>query len=280
MNTDITQSINSKQDIYEKYKDMFTTEKNDLITMDSFYQLLIAEMQNQDPLEPTTNTEFISQMATFTSLQAQQDNFTMQQQNYANSLVGMTVAVSEDGSNLTQGVVQYVTYGDEIKVNVDGKNYLLSQVKQVYGTAGGTAGSQIGDYGAFAASILGKDVTVQSADSTGAFVYDKGTVSSIEIENGEVRVIVNGYAYNVTDVVAVAQPAQADEKAEEEETENESAAEIIPSPAAQTVQTEQTEQTAAQPVQTEPAAVEYTDDKDIADLPEDDTDELYKLFGE
>lgn len=262
---DSTQTINSKQDIYEKYKDMFTTEKNDLITMDSFYQLLIAEMQNQDPLEPTTNTEFISQMATFTSLQAQQDNFDMQKQNYANSLVGMTVAVSEDGANLTQGVVQYVTYGDEIKVNVDGKNYLLSQVKQVYGTAGAAATSQIGDYGAFAASILGKTVTVQAADSTGAYVYDSGTASSIEIQDGEVRVIVNGYAYNVTDVVAVTQP---EEIVEEEEDE------IAEIPAASETTTEETTEENAENII--PAL--YTDEEDIADLPEDDTDELYKLF--
>lgn len=266
---DSTQTINSKQDIYEKYKDMFTTDKNDLITMDSFYQLLIAEMQNQDPLEPTTNTEFISQMATFTSLQAQQDNFDMQKQNYANSLVGMTVAVSEDGASLTQGVVQYVTYGDDIKVNVDGKNYLLSQVKQVYGTAGATANSQIGDYGAFAASILGKSVTVQATDSTGAYVYDNGTASSIEIQDGEVRVIVNGYAYSVTDIVAVTQP----EETVEEEEEIADITEAIES--TETAEANNTTEENAENI----IPVNYTDEEDIADLPEDDTDELYQLFS-
>lgn len=248
----VNQTINTPQDIYEKYKDMFTTEKNNLITMDSFYQLLIAEMQNQDPLEPTSNTEFISQMATFTSLQAQQDNFDMQKQNYANSLVGQLVAVSEDGTNLKQGIVEYVTYGDEIQVNIDGKNYKLSQIKQLYGKADSVAGSQIGDYGAFAAGILGKDVTVQAVDATGYTVFDKGTVSSIEIQDGTVRVIVNGYAYNVTDVVSVSEA----EKTEE---------------------TTDSADTAAQ----EPP-VERTEDDDIQDLPDedDDTDALYQLFGE
>ena len=32
---------------------------------DAFLQLLVCEMQHQDPLEPTTNTEWISQLATF-----------------------------------------------------------------------------------------------------------------------------------------------------------------------------------------------------------------------
>lgn len=274
----ITQSINTPQDIYEKYKDMFTTEKNNLITMDSFYQLLIAEMQNQDPLEPTSNTEFISQMATFTSLQAQQDNFDMQKQNYANSLVGQIVAVSEDGTNLKQGVVQYVTYGDEIRVNVDGKNYSLSQIKQLYGKADTVGASQIGDYGAFAAGILGKDVTVQAIDAAGSTVFDKGTVSSIEIQDGTVRVIVNGYAYNVTDVVSVSEA----EKSAETTESSEEIAENVSESAENNTRTEETDTDNAENAENQTAApVEITEDDDIEDLPdEDDTDALYQLFGE
>lgn len=272
----VNQTINTPQDIYEKYKDMFTTEKNNLITMDSFYQLLIAEMQNQDPLEPTSNTEFISQMATFTSLQAQQDNFDMQKQNYANSLVGQIVAVSEDGTNLKQGIVEYVTYGDEIQVNIDGKNYKLSQIKQLYGKADSVTGSQIGDYGAFAAGILGKEVTVQAVDATGSTVFDKGTVSSIEIEDGTVRVIVNGYAYNVTDVIAVSEAEKTEETTEpdSEPTEN------VTGPAADSTKTEETTDSADTAAQEPP--VERTEDDDIQDLPDegDDTEALYQLFGE
>lgn len=272
----VNQTINTPQDIYEKYKDMFTTEKNNLITMDSFYQLLIAEMQNQDPLEPTSNTEFISQMATFTSLQAQQDNFDMQKQNYANSLVGQIVAVSEDGTNLKQGIVEYVTYGDEIQVNIDGKNYKLSQIKQLYGKADSVTGSQIGDYGAFAAGILGKEVTVQAVDATGSTVFDKGTVSSIEIEDGTVRVIVNGYAYNVTDVIAVSETEKTEETTEpdSEPTEN------VTGPAAGSTKTEETTDSADTAAQEPP--VERTEDDDIQDLPDedDDTEALYQLFGE
>lgn len=272
----VNQTINTPQDIYQKYKDMFTTEKNNLITMDSFYQLLIAEMQNQDPLAPTSNTEFISQMATFTSLQTQQDNFSMQKQNYANSLVGQTVAVSEDGTNLKQGVVQYVTYGDEIEVNIDGKNYKLSQIKQLYGKADSFTGSQIGDYGAFAAGILGKDVTVQAVDASGSTVFDKGTVSSIEIQDGTVRVIVNGYAYNVTDVVSVSEA----EKNEETTGPDNGPEEKVTETAENNAKTDETADSANAADLTPP--VERTEDDDIADLPDedDDTDALYQLFGE
>ncbi len=40
---------------------------------DAFLQLLVAEMQNQDPLQPTTNTEYISQFATFSELEEMQN---------------------------------------------------------------------------------------------------------------------------------------------------------------------------------------------------------------
>lgn len=39
------------------------------VDSDMFLTLLVAEMQNQDPLEPTSNTEWVSQYATFTQVQ-------------------------------------------------------------------------------------------------------------------------------------------------------------------------------------------------------------------
>lgn len=209
MQTSPLDKIATGESNYEKYKDLFTDGRNDVVTMDSFYKLLVAEMSNQDPLEPTSNTEFISQLATFTSLQAQQDNFAMQKQNYANSLVGQTVSVQgKTKEDIVTGVVESVTYGDDIMVNVDGKSYKLSSIKQVYGNKGqpgGTDGaaSQIGNYGAFAAGILGKTVMVQAKDANGDTVLDRGVVSSLEIQDGVVRVVVNGMAYDVTEVVQV-----------------------------------------------------------------------------
>lgn len=35
---------------------------------DAFLQLLVAQMKYQDPLQPTENTEYISQLATFTQV--------------------------------------------------------------------------------------------------------------------------------------------------------------------------------------------------------------------
>ena len=42
---------------------------NNSIGTDAFLQLLITQLQNQDPTNPESNTEFVSQLATFSSLE-------------------------------------------------------------------------------------------------------------------------------------------------------------------------------------------------------------------
>jgi len=78
-----------------------------------FLKLLIAQLQNQDPLSPQDNTQFVSQLAQFSSLQAAMgtntrlDTMTSQNASAANSaavdLIGKTATVkgslvSDDGS--------------------------------------------------------------------------------------------------------------------------------------------------------------------------------------
>ena len=59
-------------------KDTSTTSKSDTsndLGYDQFLQLLCAEMQYQDPLEPTSNTEYVAQLATFSQMECYyQDN--------------------------------------------------------------------------------------------------------------------------------------------------------------------------------------------------------------
>ena len=277
------EGVASPQSNYEKYKDMFT-DKHDLITMDNFYSLLVAEMQNQDPLEPTSNTEFISQMASFTALSAQQDSFEVQQQNYANSLIGKTVTVSTGDGNTETGVVAFVKSGDTPQINVNGTNYNLSAIAQVRDdSTSGAAG--IGDYGAFAAGILGKTAVVQSMDAMGNTYIDEGRVDSLEIEKGNVRVIVNGYAYDATDIVKVSESAAAQTSAPDDddyEAAETAAAPVTPAaaqtpvqPPVQTPAATEEEAVSTADVTRIPAAVS-TDDEDIEDY--EDNNDIYELF--
>lgn len=45
------------------------TKKNELVSKDTFLQLLVAQIRNQDPLKPTDGTQFLSQLAQFSELE-------------------------------------------------------------------------------------------------------------------------------------------------------------------------------------------------------------------
>jgi flagellar basal-body rod modification protein FlgD len=107
------------------------------LTQNDFLQLLVAQMENQDPLQPQSDTEMASQMAQFTSLSqttAMSSSLSMMQ---ANSLIGSSVTVQiPNTQNTTSGVVQSVLLGAQSsdgtpQIMVNGTAYDLSQVLSV-----------------------------------------------------------------------------------------------------------------------------------------------------
>lgn len=104
--------------------------------MDDFLQLLAAQFQNQDITNPMDNTEFISELAQFSSLQAMSQLSGYADRQYASSLVGKTVVVGQYDQNgqyvERQGVVQSAYFSNDGSiVVVDGGAYDVSSVIQV-----------------------------------------------------------------------------------------------------------------------------------------------------
>lgn len=86
---------------------------NSSLDKDAFLQLLVAQMKYQDPLEPTSNTEFISQFATFSELEEMQNIRLSMDIQRAQDLVGKEVIVRSTNSrtgNTTykSGIVDYI----------------------------------------------------------------------------------------------------------------------------------------------------------------------------
>lgn len=106
---------------------------------DDFLKLLITQLSNQDPTSPVENTEFIAQMAQFSSL----EQMTNMNQEFAkmNSMLVSSQAVGTIGKTVditlgdtkTTGVVEAVTYGANPQVRVNNMYYDMKQISAVYG---------------------------------------------------------------------------------------------------------------------------------------------------
>lgn len=87
---------------------------NSMMDSDMFLKLLVAEMKYQDPLEPTSNTEWVAQYATFTQVQKMGEMADSVDLLRANDLVGkeviMKVTSEKTGDvTYTKGMVDYIT---------------------------------------------------------------------------------------------------------------------------------------------------------------------------
>jgi flagellar basal-body rod modification protein FlgD len=98
------------------------TAKGGDLDKEAFLQLLVTQMKYQDPLEPTDNTEYVSQLATFSELEQMTNLVASSDLTRASQLVGQYVTVKEKNETTGEetikgGKVDYVTVEN-------GKGYL------------------------------------------------------------------------------------------------------------------------------------------------------------
>lgn len=114
-----------------------TKKSGSTMDKDAFLGLLVAQMKYQDPLEPTSNTEFVAQYAQFSSLEQMQNMSATLELSRASTLVGQIVSVnttdSSGQSTTIQGKVDYVIYeNNKAYVSIGEALYSLDDV---YGVA-------------------------------------------------------------------------------------------------------------------------------------------------
>ena len=76
-----------------------TKEAGNDMDKDAFLQLLVAQMKYQDPLQPTSNTEYISQYAQFSQVEQMNNMAASMDLQRASQLVGKEVYMKTTGSN-------------------------------------------------------------------------------------------------------------------------------------------------------------------------------------
>lgn len=111
--------------------------KDNSLGKDAFLQLLVTQMKYQDPLNPAEDTDFIAQLAQFSSLEQLQNLNQSFSDTGALNMVGKTATVQwEDSggkSHEVTGVVDFVTKsGKEMKVSIGGTLYSTDDVTSIY----------------------------------------------------------------------------------------------------------------------------------------------------
>lgn len=109
-----------------------TTGMASLLQPTTFLNLLVDELKYQDPLNPTSSSSFMNQIAQLSQVEQLQSVSTSSQFSEAASLLGKTVTGADSNGNVITGVVSGVSNGASGPTLQVGSNFIaLSAVKSI-----------------------------------------------------------------------------------------------------------------------------------------------------
>lgn len=114
---------------------------NGSLGQNSFLQLMMTQMKYQDPLQPQDNSQFLAQLAQFTSLEQMTNVATQEQQVSqtlsvleAHQLLGSNVTVQNGDGTSVSGVVSAIKFDKGApQLLVNGTAYGLDALQQMGG---------------------------------------------------------------------------------------------------------------------------------------------------
>ncbi|MCY3001602.1 MAG: hypothetical protein NTV21_07350 [Planctomycetota bacterium] len=120
--------------------------KESALGKDAFMSLLVMQMKNQDPMEPTKNDQMLAQLAQFQSLEEmndlndnivglavlQQSNAVLEQLTSSSALIGKDVLYTDDAGTELWGKVEAVRIEDgTAQLQIGGKSVPLGSVLEI-----------------------------------------------------------------------------------------------------------------------------------------------------
>ncbi|MDL2273074.1 hypothetical protein LJC34_00755 [Oscillospiraceae bacterium OttesenSCG-928-G22] len=142
-----------------------TIKGNDTLDKNAFLNILIAQLQNQDPLSPMDNSEMVNQLTQFTTIEQLQQQTSAITMNQAYGLIGKyaTAQLRNDAGVLMEGYVygrvdSVFKQNGETWLTVGGVNVKQDDIREVYDVS-----SITGDAGeiANAAAVIGKYIVAK-----------------------------------------------------------------------------------------------------------------------
>ena len=108
---------------------------------DSFMQLMLAQLANQNPLEPVDSTQQLAQQAQFTQVEELQKlNTALSKNSQASDAAlysGKRIEYKDSNGQTQSGIVDSVSFGtDGLGLNVNNKVVTPSQIIKLYANSG------------------------------------------------------------------------------------------------------------------------------------------------
>lgn len=131
-------AVDNAVDLFNKANTVNGRKTSQELGKDDFLKLLITQLANQDPTNPMENTEFISQMAQFSSLEQMTNmssSFRKMAEFINSSEAASTIGRRVDldlGDAMASGVVQGATRGEKPQVLVNGMYYSMDKISAIY----------------------------------------------------------------------------------------------------------------------------------------------------
>ena len=201
---------------------------------DAFLNLLITQLQNQDPLNPTDSTEFTAQLAQFSSLEQlgnvnenlkQLQNFQASINNsQAVSLIGKEITATGNSLELTAGrlagcdfeidadaavvVASIYDHTGEFVTSFEGRNLSAGQ-HTLYWDGTDKTGNPAAD-GNYTFEVMAADA---NGNSIQAATFFSGSVNKVVFENNTTFLISGDQKVALGDIIQVSAPANTDEDA-------------------------------------------------------------------
>jgi len=204
------------------------TGLNKTLDKDAFLKLLIAELQNQNPLEPMNNQDFVAQMAQFTTME-QMTNMTTSLEDFlgnmnatlrlqASSVVGKYAVIEGRDLSLEDG------YADPIVFSVENPGEVTIEIRNEQGNVVFEENLGMLEGGIHSYTWDGRDSS-GVAQSDGNYTYHLssigeggeevefggvtgGIVQAVQFVGGEIYVLIDNQKYNFSDIIEISNPSE------------------------------------------------------------------------
>lgn len=200
-----------------------STKSSDALDKEDFLKLLVAQMQYQDPLEPTSNTEYISQFATFSELEQMQNVSNSMDMYRASNLVGQTVIMkvtnkSTGETSEIMGRVDYVMYeGSKAYLSINGELYSIDDLDTVVDPTYLEAYDKTQAVAAQIAKLPKIDkLTIKNREEVEKALADYDALNDYEktFFHSDAKALIESYREKMKELVAIAEKDQENDSSE------------------------------------------------------------------